>query len=388
MRKSNFASHDAELSGTSAKLATHESGKIATIYPPTPHVSERVSNTQNKSTKILAVLGLIAAVGFFIACAQEAEEPSEKNPSYVYNTPTRPDGDTSTSALDLMTIFQVTSTGTDAVSDTFKAVSAFVKSAKTKDEISKGIHLGDYIDLPSLTVAAYEGNGAISVTNAQLDGTKGAKLRIIVVGINSFSTRIGSNGSTNASYVAPSTNNSVPHVVFQFQNLPGTQKMNSDNTNAGGYAETPMRKYLVPVDGVGGNFLDGLKASGVPTSVLWGPKRSMAINYNDRATARCNVIKDLLWLPTVWEVRGTQSYSALSETKANQARLEYYDSAAKLKKYNMSGTEAGWWNASPPSESSESSAFSGSFCDTLSSGGAGYYAASTVGGCAPAFCVK
>jgi hypothetical protein len=287
-----------------------------------------------------------------------------------------------------MTIFRVTSTGTDAVSDTFKAVSAFVKSAKTNAEISKGIHLGDYIDLPSLTVAAYGGEGAdfgeINVTNANLGGTKGYILRIIVVGINSFN----SNDSTNTSY-SVTDNDDTPHVVFQFQNLPGTQKMNPANdsnpngTNEGGYAKTLMRKYLVTVDDVGGNFLAGLKKAGVPAYVLWGPMRSLAINYDDDDTSGkpCNVIEDLLWLPTAWEMFGTQSYSAKSEKAANQARLEYYTDEKRVK-YNMSGTTLWSWDASPYYD------FLTSFCVISRDGGGIAYYASSVGGVAPAFCVK
>jgi hypothetical protein len=302
--------------------------------------------------------------------------------------PERPDGDTPTSSLNLMIVFQVEGTDSAAVSETFKRVSAFVQTAQTKTAISEGIHLGDYIDLPSLKVTGYDGTtattnntnedyGYIDETNADWDDARGAKLRIIVVGINSFSTTY----STNTAY-AVSDNNNVPHVVFQFQNLPVRRMMNTINTNAGGYAASPMRKYLMPIDGVSGNFYNGLVEAGVPEAVLWGPKRSIAINYSDTATASCNIIEDVLWLPTAWEMFGSQSHSALSEKAANQARLEYYANDGKRTKYNMSGPTGGWWTASPYSGASDA------FCGAHGNGTASYGYPSWVGGVAPAFCVK
>jgi hypothetical protein len=281
-------------------------------------------------------------------------------------------------ARNLIVIFDVGGTDKTAVSNTFNAISAFVKSKKTKAAISVNIHLGDYIDLPALAVAAYEGSGEINVTNANLGGTKGTKLRLIVVGINSFSTTYSTNSSYNIT-----ANNGTPHVVFQFRNLPGTQQMNSNNI--GGYAATIMRKYFVSVSGVGGNFYNGLIQAGVPEGVLWGPKRSVAINYNDAAGATCNVIEDLLWLPTERELIGDQIRSPPSETAANQARLEYYDTDAKRVKYDMSGTAVYWYEASHLSGSYGTSTFT----TITSSGNSSFaYSANHAEGAAPAFCVK
>jgi hypothetical protein len=284
-----------------------------------------------------------------------------------------------------MTVFQVTGTDSAAVSETFNRVSAFVQSAQTKAAISEGIHLGDYIDLPSLSVTGYDGTanstdadyGDINVTNADLGGTIGAKLRLIVVGINSFNSTDSTNNDYNVT-----DNDGTPHVVFQFQNLPGTQRMNTSHTSAGGYKASLMRKYLVPNDGGSGNFLTGLTNAGVPSDVLWGPKRSMAKEYNDAETDDCNIIEDLLWLPTVWEMFGSQSISPLSETAANQARLEYYADDAKRIKYGMSGMATIWWDASP------SSFFADDFCATYNAGGDSTPAAGSAGGVAPAFCVR
>jgi hypothetical protein len=179
--------------------------------------------------------------------------------------------------------------------------------------------------------------------------------------------------------------------VFQFQNVPGAQRTNTTNTNAGGYAASMMRKYLVPIDGAAsGSFYNGLLAAGVPANVLWAPKRNVAKNYNDAATASCNTIQDVLWLPTEWEIYGSRSHSPLSEKAANQTHLEYYDNNLNTEsggnprrtKYDMNGWTHSWRLATPYY-----------LKDTyfLAVGTSGYgniTDANYVGGIAPAFCVR
>jgi hypothetical protein len=299
------------------------------------------------------------------------------------------------SSANLMDIFRATGTGTSAVSATFSNISAFVKIAQTKEAISDTIYLGDYIDLPSLTVTGYDGitftndmSADYGHINYESDTERPATLlRIIVVGINSFN----STDSTNTSYNI-TDNDDTPHVVFQFQNVPGTQVMNPadynhpNGTSAGGYKDSLMRKYLVPGNGGPGNFLSGLIAAGVPNNVLWGPKRSIAKAYNDAANADCNIIEDLIWLPTTREIFGAQYDSARSETAANQARLEYYQISTNRVKHNMHDEAYLWWEASPhyfqelPSESP--------FCIIDESGSATNSVSSNPVGVAPAFCVN
>jgi hypothetical protein len=138
--------------------------------------------------------------------------------------------------------------------------------------------LGDWIDLPHLTVEGDAGGGAINTDNIDLGGN-GKLLRLMVVGIDSFAA----------------TNKDAPaHVAFQFQNIPGEHRMNSSNTTAGGYKESGMRAYLT------GNFLRGLIAAGVPEGVLYAPTRYIA-NGGERAT---DALADRLWLPTDWELFG------------------------------------------------------------------------------------
>jgi hypothetical protein len=253
--------------------------------------------------------------------------------------------------------------GTQGVTATFNAVHAFLQSCNSgstegrRERIAQGIIPGDWIDLSHLTVQGDAGGGAINTDNIDLGG-HGKLLRLIVVGIDSFAK----------------TNRDTPaHVVFQFQNIPGTRQMNSWNTNYGGYKESEMRPYLM------GNFLRGLIGAGVPEGVLYAPTRYIA-NGGPGATA-ADTLTDWLWLPTEWELFGENAYSNKTrETAANQARLEYYESHVQRTKYSM---EAGWWWEASPLDRTESY-----FCIVDPDGYPLNYWASGVNGVAPAFCVR
>jgi hypothetical protein len=211
--------------------------------------------------------------------------------------------------------------------------------------------------------------------------SRGAQLRLMVVGINSFNRR-----STQ-----PSGHVATPHIVFQFQNDPVLHRMNATNTNVGGYPASEMRTYLV------GNFLTGLKNAGLPEAWLWAPKRIVWKGWASSSTigtTGVDEVVDKLWLPTEREMFGNgpwmynaDTYGPYSngtyESAANQAYLEYYDSNAKRIKYQSSSYGARYnFSASPYSGSAAS------FCFTYYDGGAGSFNASSAGGVAPAFCVK
>jgi hypothetical protein len=267
-----------------------------------------------------------------------------------------------TDPMDLETLFGIANqTTSDDEEDAFNALHWLINTPEAGD-FTQIIQLGDWVDLDSLTVAAYNNAGAISETNTSWSGTHGELLRLIVVGINSF---IGINGNTQ------------PHVVFQFQNLPGTRRMNATDTKANGYAGSEMRTYLT------GNFLTGLTTAGVPSSVLWAPTRRVA-----NGGAGADAITDLLWLPTEWEMFGAQSYSSWYEINGTassgpntlQADFNGYYMTNSRIKYNSSNTAGWYWVASPSTQPNASFACSGS--------GNNYFLASQVYGCAPAFCVQ
>ncbi|MDR2467374.1 MAG: DUF6273 domain-containing protein, partial [Spirochaetaceae bacterium] len=234
------------------------------------------------------------------------------------------------------------------------------------------IALGDYVDLPSLTVAAYggsDGNGGGAFSNT--------KARVQVVGVNSYTK----NGNTGK------------HLVFQFKDIMVNRRMNETNTTTGGYAASEMRKYLTTVSGDAnsGKFLAGLVAAGVPQTALWAPSRVIS---------GAAAIADLVYLPSYWEINKTvDAWSGGSyvsgESDGNSAWFSYYSpagsasnldstagKAVRKKKLHGTETDAWWWFASPYSGSSSH------FCYVHNLGHAHNYIASSAGGLAPVFCVK
>jgi hypothetical protein len=245
--------------------------------------------------------------------------------------------------------------------DAFNALHALINSAIGTDNFTGIIRLGDWIDLDSLSVAQDTFNlGEISATNTDL-GEHGKLLRLIVVGINSF---VGINS------------NIQPHVVFQFQNIPGTRRMYYPSDNSVGYLNSEMRTYLTA------NFLSGLTAAGVPSSVLWGPSRLVA-NAGYAATGT-HTVTDTLWLPTEYEMFGANNQSSSTyEGAGTQASFTgYYTSNTIRIKYNSTNAATYYWEASP------NSASTANFCSVNSTGNDISLNASAEGGCAPAFCIR
>jgi hypothetical protein len=287
-----------------------------------------------------------------------------------------PGGDASLKAK-----FGITSSGAQAVTDTFNALHWFIQ-ADGLSQTDVKVALGDWVELSGLTVAAY-GTGSNTGGFTQTDTSK---LRLIVAGINSFQSGRGVkddtgtatvNGESGGQY-AETANDGTPHVVFQFLHPPGKRRMEEGYTNTNGYAGSEMRKYLVSVenDDASGAFLAGLTAAGVPQDVLWAPVRSIA---NKGSADDIHTVTDLLWLPTEREMFGANGSSvAAYETAENQARLEYYTTSQSHP--GNSGTL--YWLASPTASGN------GTFCYFLPSGNVGSMPTNAGCGVAPALCVK
>jgi hypothetical protein len=281
------------------------------------------------------------------------------------------------SSTDLSIKLGITTAGTTAiqgVTDTFNAVHDYL-AADPQVTGSGGstkigdIELGDYIDLVSLKIGADAAisNTAITPWSPPFAGYEGRLLRIIVVGINSF--KVANNKGVE--------NSSAPtHLVFQFQNFPVKRNMNSSATNAGGYAASELKTYIM------GDFLTGLKAAtGLSDALLWAPGRNVSRGGNPETAT--DTITDALWLPTEWEMFGVFRYSSQQyEVNAGQARLEYYQANADRIKYNSGNTAYSYWEASPYS------GYATHFCGVASDGDTYINRASSAGGVAPAFCVR
>jgi hypothetical protein len=294
---------------------------------------------------------------------------------------------------DLKLRFGFTATDAEGVSAVFTAVHNLITTPIGNDSFATIIKLGDWIDLPSLHVAGYpvddidiDGGGRYGKididSNTTLAGNHGALLRLIVVGINSFAEITNVGNDTDNAY-----NQATPHVVFQFQNLPGTHRMEATDTSQNGYLGSEMRKYLAPVDAThplgvgGGNFLTGLINAGVPDAVLWAPSRRVTNKGSGAYTA--DTIADKLWLPTDWEMFGSNhNANATYENSTNQASFAgFYNGNGARKKYNASNSAGNYWLASPYSNFT-------SFCFVGNDGADYHGSANFVGGVAPVFCVR
>jgi hypothetical protein len=278
---------------------------------------------------------------------------------------------------DLAVKFSAQGTDKNLVEDIFVRIHEYLDRLDPA-LVGDGIKLGDYLDLPDLSVMddeAVPNQGALSTRIANDDlGVNGKLLRLIVVGINSFNP-----GANNALYQG-GVDEPFAHIVMQFQNLPVQRSIKGIYPQA--YVGSEMQLYLTS------SFIAGLQDAGVPVdddTIIWGPTRKIC----NTAQRDLDIITDKLWLPTEWEMfgNGPYSYGAYSKTTVedvtNQAYLEYYNSDLKRIKYNSKGSAYSYWEASPYSGNSYG------FCSVSSNGSAAYtIVGSDDGGLAPAFCVR
>jgi hypothetical protein len=207
------------------------------------------------------------------------------------------------------------------------------------------IHLGDYIDLGSLSVAPTPVTAADAgkadghrgkyemANNFILANEHGAALRLIVVGINSL----------NRVSVKPSSYVVTPHVVFQFQNLSALYRIDITGarySEGARYSSSDMRNYLLNY------YLPALNEAGVPNDLMWTAPRGLSSSgyYVANSKGIIEELTDKLWLPTEVEMFGGKIYSAI--TNANyQAYFEYYSTNEKRIKYSTSSyspTNVAW----------------------------------------------
>ncbi|GHT49060.1 hypothetical protein FACS1894102_3170 [Spirochaetia bacterium] len=243
------------------------------------------------------------------------------------------------SPVELKTRFVIKKTGKQGVLDTFYALHGLISAPKNNDDFSKIVRLGDWIDLPSLSVLGDAGAAEINITNAPVNSGNSVLLRLVVIGINSFKD-INDNGNTK-------------HVVFQFENIPVFRRMQlhyTDNynipaNNIAGYSKSEIRSYLT------NRFLTGLTNAGVPSRILWAPERVVEnVHFSDdpwtqaNGTAVLQTIVDKIWLPSGFEM-GISGYGG--EKAENQASFygndatKYYNDTNR-KKYTTAGANSYW----------------------------------------------
>ena len=143
-----------------------------------------------------------------------------------------------------------------------------------------------------------------------------------------------------------------------------TEKMNSSNTNSGGWTSCAMRSTHLPAI-----------LALMPTEVQNGIREVSKKASVGGASSTIETVSDKLFLLSEVEIFGSTRYSAAGEG----TQYDYYKAGnSKVKKRN--GSAARWWERSPLASNSTH------FCVVKSGGGAEFNTASFAAGVAFGFC--
>jgi len=210
-----------------------------------------------------------------------------------------------------------------------------------------GLMIGDYLDLPSLTVG-----GTTYTWNADYQN-----LRIVISGFNHYI------------YCGRDDVNKKNHILWTFRNVVLQKRMNATTTNAGGYGASELKKYLDEV------FEAGLGNALGSSDYLYTIMRTIS------KKGSTDFVTNTVFLPTEVEVFGVPTYG--DDQIAWNTNIQYPiyrdSSFYRVKTYN--GVRAWWWEGTPAASDSAD------FCGVGSSGYSTRSGASLGdGGIAPAFC--
>ena len=153
--------------------------------------------------------------------------------------------------------------------------------------------------------------------------------------------------------------------TFQLHDCYGeTKKMNSSNTNSGGWTSCAMRSTHLPAI-----------LALMPTEVQNGIREVNKLTSAGSKSSTINTTADKLFLLSEVEIFGSTSYSAAGEG----TQYDYYKAGnSKVKKRN--GSAAGWLERSPDASNATY------FCRVNGDGNAGRGSASNARGVAFGFC--
>lgn len=209
-----------------------------------------------------------------------------------------------------------------------------------------GLMIGDYLDLPSLTV-----DGTTYTWNATYQN-----LRIVISGFNHY-------------IHCGDIENTKNHILWTFKNIVLQRQMNSSDINTDGYNASAMKTYL---DGV---FALGLGSALGSSDYLYTISRAIS------KKGSTEWVRNTVFLPTEVEVFGVATYGDDQNTWNTNIQYPIYRDSSyyRCKKYN--GSRAWWWEATPYASNSTH------FCDVSHAGNSSSNNASySNGGVAPAFC--
>lgn len=176
-----------------------------------------------------------------------------------------------------------------------------------------------------------------------------------VMGFNNFAlTNQGNYGGTHT----------TAGLTFGTVDCVGKYKMNSSNTNSGGWEDCLMRTSTMPT------LQSGMPATLAQVKVPY-------VDYNNQSVVLYS--DDYMFLPAEKEVFGTNTYSPAREANALTQFAYYKNGGSKIKSF--SGSAVYWWLRSVFYNNSLN------FCIVNAPGSAGTGNASYANGAAPCFCV-
>ena len=245
--------------------------------------------------------------------------------------------------------------GTWSVTATLNGETSNTMNVSVKDSYALTLNfLNDNFadnDWTSIIAACHSGNVPSTwvVGNSKTMTINGASYQVDIIGKNHDTYTAGGK--------AP--------LTFQLHDCYGERKkMNSSNTNSGGWTSCAMRSTYLPAI-----------LALMPTEVQNGIREVNKLTSAGSQSATINTTADKLFLLSEVEIFGSTSYSAAGEG----TQYDYYKAGnSKVKNYN--GSSHNWWERSPYGSGSTH------FCRVTIGGDAGYNNAILAYGVAFGFC--
>ena len=297
-------------------------------------------------------------------------------------------------------VFTVTETGTytivatksgQSVSGTVNVVSSTTTYALTLSFVSSTLNNNDWATIKTVSDKG-EGANYWSIGDRKavtLNGTVGAlslsnlTTYAFIIGFNHNSAVEGANRiHFQLAKTALSGGTDVALCDSYYNNTGGGFRMNTSQTNSGGWNASNMRKNIcgTSLSSYSGTILAVIPAA--LRAVLKSVTKYTDNTGNSSAASAVTATTDYFFLLSEYEVFGTISRGNTNEA-SKQAQYSYYSAGNSKVKYNHSATSTAviWWLRSP--RASYSGSFVGVYADgTVGNGSAGYSR-----GFAPGFCV-
>ena len=160
------------------------------------------------------------------------------------------------------------------------------------------------------------------------------------------------------------------NIIFGRHDLLTSMQMQTTNTNAGGYGNTLVARYL------DGEYYDNLDSDLQSVIKLYDFQASQGSQ-----TSALKNEEHKVWLPVEFNIFGGTTYAAATERTGGNAEQFSFFATAQNRIKNLNGAVASWWEASPYVSNSTN------FCYVGTTGGPNNNGASASLGVLPCFMI-